>query len=286
MMQLHRIPVEGELSVEVVEAAGGGDEKRPVLCLHGLTRNHRDFECLFPLLTGRGHRVFAANMRGRAGSSHDPNPENYAVPTYAHDVRLVLDHFGLDRVILIGTSMGGLISMMFANTEPDRIAAIIMNDIGPVIEQSGLDRIAGYVGGDRAVSTWAQAADIAQAINGDAFPLEANNRSFWIDFAQRLFAERGDEIVLDYDPAISANVKAGNVAPPAMWELYEAVKAYPLLLVRGALSDLLSSATAQRMIAEHPHATLVQVPDIGHAPLLDEPPVLSALEIFLEGLDA
>lgn len=282
MTLLHRVQVADGLSIEVAEAEGGGQARLPILCLHGLTRNHRDFEGLFPMLTAAGHRVFAANMRGRAGSDYDPDPANYVVPTYAHDVRLVLDRFALDRVILIGTSMGGLISMMLANTEPGRIAGIVMNDIGPVIEQAGLDRIAGYVGTDRAVRSWEEAAAIARAINGDAFPDEADNRAFWLAFAERLFVERGEEIVLDYDPAISANVKAGNVAPPAMWDLFEAVKNYPLLLVRGAESDLLSVETAEAMVSAHPDASLVTVPRVGHAPLLTEPEAKRAIGAFVD----
>ncbi|MCG8442455.1 MAG: alpha/beta hydrolase, partial [Caulobacterales bacterium] len=253
----------------------------PVLCLHGLTRNERDFEDVAPRIAALGRRVIAASMRGRAGSDPDPDHARYLPVTYVGDMALLLEELGLERVIVVGTSMGGLMAMVMAATAPQSLVAVALNDIGPELAPEGLARIQGYVGGGAPVTSWAEAAAATRAINGVAFPDETGEE-FWLAFARRIFREEApDRIVLDYDPAISKPVQAGDAAPPDLWPLFEALKPIPTLLVRGALTDLLAPETVAAMKERKPDLEVAEVPRVGHAPLLTEPVAWEALERFI-----
>jgi len=252
----------------------------PVLCLHGLTRNSADFEDLAPQLS-RKRRVLAMDVRGRGRSDYDPNPRTYHLGSYVADVLSLLDAERLDRVVLIGTSMGGLIGMMLGAERPQALAGLVLNDIGPVIEPAGLARIAGYVGKTEPVESWEEARAEVKAINEDALP--DLDDADWDRFARRLFREdEAGRPVPAYDPAIAEGFAGGGATPPDMWAQFEALAGVPVLVLRGAHSDILSAETAEAMAARHSLCETVTIPNRGHAPMLDEPAALKAIESFLE----
>ncbi|HJV42874.1 alpha/beta hydrolase [Caulobacter sp.] len=272
----------------------GEVRKLPVICIHGLTRNARDFEDLAPRIAATGRRVLAVDVRGRGLSARDPNPMNYHPGTYAADVVSLLAAAGIERAVFVGTSMGGLITMVLTSIAPEAIAAAVLNDVGPELSPVGLARIAGYTGMASRFETWADAVAYAKAINEAAFP--SYGPEDWDVFARRLFDEKGGAFVLAYDPDISAPIKAAAeaaaktqaeggqaLAPPDMYPLFRALaKDRPLLLVRGGISDLIDPAIADRMRAAAPHMAYVEVPAVGHAPMLTEPEAWAAIEKLLE----
>lgn len=265
--------------------AQGGIEKTPVICMHGLTRNSRDFEEVAPRIASRGRTVIAIDARGRGRSDRDPDPANYTPVTYVHDVIGLLDKAGIGPVAAVGTSMGGLMAMIWASLQPDRLVGAVINDIGPELDPRGLKRIQGYVGRSAPFASWDEAAEAIRTINGVAFPNETDP-AFWLAFARRVCRETPDgQVVLDYDPDISRPVQSGDVAPPDLWPLFDALATRPLLLVRGALTDLLSEDTAARMAERCPAMARVDVPGVGHAPLLTEPVARAAIDAFFDRLD-
>lgn len=265
--------------------ARSGSERRPVLCMHGLTRNSRDFEAVAPRIADLGRSVIAVDVRGRGKSDYDPNPENYAPAVYVEDMAGLLKSVGWDEVVALGTSMGGLMTMIMAAAHPGVVKAAAMNDIGPEIDPKGLERIQGYVGGGGPYQSWAEAAEAVRGINGVAFPNETEE-AFWLAFARRICRQREDGlIVLDYDAQISKPVQSGDVAPPDLWPMFDALAPLPILLVRGALTDLLSMKTVEEMQRRSPAMSLAQVPDVGHAPLLTEPVAEAALDAFFNQVD-
>ncbi|MGF7156311.1 alpha/beta fold hydrolase [Novosphingobium gossypii] len=260
------------------------DAGAPVLLLmHGLTRNSADFEPLVAKLAGR-YRMIVPDQRGRGLSQWDTDPAQYRPDVYAQDMLALLDGLGITRAGLVGTSMGGLMAMVMQALRPDLAQAVVFNDIGPVLDPAGLARIQGYVGPGAAMADWAEATERARAINRAAFP-DAND-AHWHAFARRIARENADGTVsFAYDPAISQSVAGDDpqTVPPDLWPLWDLLDAVPVLVVRGALSDLLSAATVEEMARRHsgPYAA-VEVPRVGHAPILDEPVALAAIEAFLE----
>ena len=256
-------------------------ERPALLLMHGLTRNSADFEPLAEHLAGN-YRLIVPDQRGRGLSQHDPDPANYRPDTYASDMFALLDGLGIERAALIGTSMGGLMAMIMAALQPARVSAIVINDIGPELAPAGLERIAGYVGTGAAFSSWQAAAERCAAINRDAFP-DFEPRD-WEAFARRtcLVGEDGS-VAFAYDAAIDqAFANVGDAAPADLWQLWQALGEKPVLLVRGALSDLLTTDTVQRMKQSHQGPFVyVEVPRRGHAPLLNEAGALAAIEGFL-----
>jgi pimeloyl-ACP methyl ester carboxylesterase len=260
--------------------AQGPEVGPPVLCLHGLTRNGRDFEAILPRIAAGGRRALALDVRGRGHSNYDRKPERYAGPTYVGDVLAVLDALGVSRAAFVGTSMGGLITMILATIAPQRIERVVLNDIGPKLEPEGLARIAGYVGTGEPARTWDEATAKIRAINGAAFP-DADD-AFFAAMARRTFRERDGAIVMDYDPDIAVPFRQpGGAAPADLWPMFDALKPIPTLVVRGAISDLFSAATVAEMKARKPNVESVEVPRVGHAPMLDEPEAWSAIARFL-----
>lgn len=264
----------------------GPDGAATVVCLHGLTRNAADFHALCEHLRGR-YRLLAIEQRGRGLSDHDADPSHYEVGRYVQDTLGLLDALEVEKPVLIGTSMGGLMSMLMLAAAPERYRGAVLNDIGPVVEASGLARIAGYVGKGVPRASWDEAAAAARASNGDAFPDYAD--ADWIAFARRLYRERDDGmLVLDYDADIAQpfNAGQGNASPttavaPDLWSVFDAMGSTPLLLIRGALSDILSAATVAEMQRRRPDLESVEVPRVGHAPTLDEAEALRAIERFI-----
>lgn len=256
-------------------------DKLPVLCLHGLTRNARDFAALAESLAAT-RRVIVPEMRGRGMSDYAPDSDTYSPATYVDDVELLLAELGISRFAVIGTSMGGLMTMLMAARTPGRMSAVVMNDIGPEVDADGVKRIAGYVGQGRSYPTWVHAARGLGDAHGAAFP--DYDLDQWLEMAKRtMVVSQSGRIVFDYDMAIAEPfAKPGNAAPPNLWLAYEALAGVPMLLVRGALSDLLSPDTVRQMSVRNPAMTTITVPRVGHAPTLDEPEVRAAIHALLD----
>lgn len=266
--------------------AAGSQRNMPVICLHGLTRNSKDFEDIAPMIAALGREVVAIDVRGRGRSDRDPNTENYQPGKYVEDVIGILHTLGWTRVVSVGTSMGGLMTMILAAMKPGVLEAVVLNDIGPELDPKGLSRIQSYVGGTAIYDSWDEAAEGVRTVNAVAFPRHETDHEFWLKFAKRTCREREDgKIVHDYDPAIAKAVKEGNAAPPDLWPLFDSLAPVPLLLIRGAITDLLSEDTVEKMEARHPDMRTVNVPDVGHAPLLTEPQAAEAITEFLHEVE-
>lgn len=262
----------------------GSGHGPPLLCLPGLTRNSRDFADLADRLSPR-FRVLALDFRGRALSDYDPVPARYLPPTYVYDVIELLDHLDLPQAVFIGTSLGGLVTMLMAVMAPQRIAASIINDIGPEVNPGGINRIKTYVGKDVRYRSWDEAAESISRNYGSSF--ERYTHDDWLKMAKRNCREENDEIRFDYDMAIAAPFDAGGETPQLdMWPLFTALAHKPLLVIRGARSDLLTAETAAKMQAHAPGMKLAVVPGVGHAPELGEPEAVAAIDEFLESLTA
>jgi pimeloyl-ACP methyl ester carboxylesterase len=258
------------------EAARG----TPVLCLHGLTRNERDFEALAPRIVELGRRVIVPTQRGRGRSDRDPQPERYNPGVYVADMLGLLDALRIDKAVFIGTSMGGGMTMIAAAQAPDRLAGAVLNDVGPEIDPVGLERIRGYAGVARAAATWAEAAELCRQINGVSFPKEDD--AFWLTFARRIFHEEaGGRIALDYDPDIAAGIRPEAGPAADLWPLFDALGPIPTLVIRGDITDVLMASTLDEMRRRKPDLAVAGVPDVGHAPFLTEPEAWAALSGFL-----
>ncbi|MXO47700.1 alpha/beta fold hydrolase [Erythrobacter vulgaris] len=265
--------------------AGGDAGKVPVVCLHGLTRNSRDFDALAPHIAGLGHRVIVPDMRGRGQSAYAEDSMSYAVPTYIADVMALLKQEDVERFVSIGTSMGGLMTMLIAQFAPTRIAGAVINDIGPVVDPEGIDRIKTYLGKGGSYPTWMHAARSLEEVHGDSHPSFDTND--WIRMAKRSMTLcNNGRIAFDYDMKIADpfNDTDDNAVPPDLWPGFEALAGKPLVLVRGALSAILSEETLAEMQRRAPDADVVVVPNAGHAPTLDEPEVRSAVDALLGNL--
>ncbi|GGC40140.1 alpha/beta hydrolase [Novosphingobium marinum] len=252
-----------------------------LLMMHGLTRNSADFEPLVAHLEGR-YRLIVPDQRGRGLSQNDPDAANYRPDTYSHDMFTLLSSLEIETANLVGTSMGGLMSMVMVAMQPERFPSIVLNDIGPEIDDAGLGRIAKFVGPRGAMTDWAEAAERTRALNQHA--LRGLDADDWLAFARRTCREtEAGEIEFAYDPRIAdAFAEPEGVAPVDLWPLWNAMSAHPVLLVRGETSDLLSRETVARMEREHagPFA-FVDLPERGHAPILDEPEAVAAITRFL-----
>ncbi|HKX79432.1 MAG TPA: alpha/beta hydrolase [Novosphingobium sp.] len=264
---------------------GGGEAhdsaRAPIICLHGLTRNARDFETLARRLSQDGRRVLCPEMRGRGDSEYARDPASYNPLQYVEDLTALLDHEEIGRFVSIGTSLGGLMTMLLALTEPERIAAAVMNDVGPVLEVRGLTRIKEYVGKGSNYPTWLHAARGLAEVQGVAYP--GYDIDQWLEMAKRLMvlAPNG-RIVLDYDMKIAEPFAAMDVNAQAdLWPALAALAGKPVLVVRGALSDLLSEATLAGMVERLPGAEAVTIDGVGHAPTLNEPQVAAAIDRLL-----
>lgn len=258
-----------------------GDEGGlPVVCLPGLTRNCRDFEALAERVAG-DRRVVAIDLRGRGGSGRAEDWASYAPATYAADVVAMLDALEVGRFVAVGTSLGGIVAMMMAQAEPGRQAGAVLNDIGPEIEAAGLQRIRGYVGKASSHPTWLHAARALAEANSDVYP--DWTLPDWLAMAKRLYrlTAKG-KIKLDYDHRIAEPFRqTGGEAPADLWPALTALADTPVLLVRGALSDVLSETTAARMMQALPQGELVTVPRVGHAPTLDEAEAVAGIDRLL-----
>lgn len=262
----------------------GDSAKPPLVCLHGLTRNARDFAEFAERYSPR-FRVLTLDFRGRGSSDYDPIPARYTPLTYAADVLQLLDELMIECAVFVGTSLGGLVTMTLAAIAPQRIAAAILNDVGPDIDVSGVNRILGYVGHDRRFEGWDEAAEAIAAAHRHSF--DRYTHEDWVKMARRNCREEDGEIRFDYDMAIAEPFKVSGPVPRVdLWPFFTALAQKPLLIIRGEKSDLLTAATVARMREVAPRMKLAQVPGVGHAPDLNEPEAIAAIDEFLRTLAA
>ncbi len=253
----------------------------PLLCLPGLTRNMEDFEPVLERFGGQA-RIIRMDFRGRGASDFAPDPMSYAIPQEAADVLTLLDHLGLEKVAILGTSRGGLVAMVLAAMAKDRLLGVLLNDVGPVIAPEGLDAIMEYLGKPPVFTSLAEAAAAMPAAYAPAFrnvPAQT-----WAKFVRRLWREEGGRLHLRYDPrlreAVAPSFDTSNPVPDG-WPLFDAFDGLPIGLIRGAGSNILSEETAAEMQARRPDMLYAEIADRGHVPFLDEPEAVALIETFL-----
>ena len=258
----------------------GREDRPPILCLPGLTRNARDFEPVADRLAGQW-RLIVVELRGRGESAYAKDPLSYDPLVYLQDINLLIDELAAPRLVGFGTSLGGIMLMLLAATRRDCLAGVLLNDIGPDIAQAGLDRIRKHVGTGSAQPTWVHAARAVEEMQGVIYP--HYRLEDWLRIARRLYRLTGQgRIVLDYDARIAEPFRApGGVVSVDLWPAFTALDGMPLALVRGALSDLLTEETARAMKARIPAMDLVTVPGVGHTPTLEEPEAVAAIDELL-----
>ena len=255
----------------------------PILCLAGLSRNSRDFIALgrfFSQDQGQPRQVFALDYRGRGRSGHDRDWRNYTPLTEAHDVMAAAAALGIGEAVLVGTSRGGIISMILGALRPGLMAGVVLNDIGPVIEGTGLVRIKRYLTGNGPVPSWEAAEQAVRRINSAHFP--AVDDDGWQAFTQAIFVEEDGQIRPDFDPKLVNTVRNIDFESsiPMLWPQFESLGGIPVLSIRGENSDILSAATVSEMAARHHHFEQVTVPGQGHAPLLRDTMSLERIKAF------
>jgi pimeloyl-ACP methyl ester carboxylesterase len=259
----------------------------PVVCLPGLARTATDFEELATALSQCGpRRVIALDYRGRGLSDYDPDPANYSLPVELADVLAVVTALETVPAIFVGTSRGGILTMLLAAVRPTAIAAAVLNDIGPVIEPQGLMRIKSYVGKLPQPRTFEEGAEILRRLFGPQFP--KLGQTDWLASARRAFKEEKGRLVTTYDVRL-ANALNGVDAErpvPTLWKEFDALADVPLMVIRGANSDLLSVATVEAMRARRTALETMEVPDQGHAPLLVDADTISRIVAFVGQCDS
>ena len=255
----------------------------PLLCIPGLTRNARDFEQLAPHLAAT-RPVYAINLRGRGDSGYAKDAMTYTPLTYVQDVLALLDDIGAHRAMLVGTSLGGLVTMLLSAMRPGLIAGAVLNDIGPEIEPAGLDRIRGYVGQASSYPTWVHCARAIAATNAAVYPDWTLQQ--WIVAVKRSHKITPEGVIVaDYDANIAQPFKLpGGEAGVDLWPAFEGLSHTPTLIVRGALSDILGADSAVKMAARLTQGKLVTIPGVGHAPTLDEVEAVVAIDAFVGGI--
>lgn len=280
---------------------GAGD--RAIVCLHGLSRNSKDFHDL-ALHLSQGYRVICPDLRGRGRSQYDPKGKTYNMIAYTQDVQRLMDVAGLDRPVLIGTSLGGFISLTMAYLSPGRLRAIVLNDAGPEVDPAGIKRILGYSSKPaRPPRNWEEAVALVKA--NHIVGLTGLPDSFWADYTRLTYRENAEGVpVAEVDPKVLSSLKTANTVgnilkslnavglvrkvrgiPVDAWESFRAVS-MPCLVLRGETSDILAAETIARMRDIKPDLAVATIPNRGHAPLLDEPESLAAIDTFLASLDA
>lgn len=266
-------------------AAKPGQNQPAVLCLPGLARNSKDFDGLARHLTARGHRVVIPDYRGRGRSGRRSDWRDYAPARIVEDIRHLLDVAGLHRIVAIGTSLGGALAMALGAAAPSRLAGVVLNDIGPDVVQDsggGSEAILRYVGQDNPLPDWDSAIAWLRELMPD---LSFTTAEEWREFAEATFVA-GDDGMLhpDWDPAIALPFARGAADAYDLWALFGSLKPFPLLIVRGGASRILSEPTLRRMTVKHPLCLSLTLPGIGHAPALTEPPCLDAIDALLSAV--
>ncbi|WP_186395244.1 alpha/beta fold hydrolase [Stappia sp. TSB10GB4] len=249
----------------------------PLLALAGLTRDGRDFDYLARHLP-EDVRLIRLDSRGRGGSGW-ADPATYTVAQEAGDAVALLDHLGIDRAAILGSSRGGLLGLVIAATQPSRVLGLCLNDVGPVVERDGLQRIGTYIGIEPAVADLDEVADRMPAAMPGFHRVPPMR---WAEEAIRHYVQLDGRLGLPYDPALRLAFETAMAAPlPELWTLFDACQGLPLALIRGEASDVLARATAQEMRRRRPDMIFAEIPDRGHIPFLDEPEALRAIEDWL-----
>lgn len=264
-------------------AAGGA--KTPAICIPGLTRNAADFAELAPMIAATGRPALAVSLRGRARSDYDPDVANYQPLAYLADIDAFMGAIDAPRAVLIGTSLGGIVAMLMNARSPDRVAAAVINDVGPDLAPEGLARIGAYMANapKEPAGNLDEAVARIKAINAVAFPDAGDDD--WRRFAERTFRRTPDGAwTLDYDPNIARGL-AENGPAPDLWPAWKSLADTPTLLARGALSDLLTPSIVEKMRAARPGFDYVEAARVGHAPFMTEADVWPAMEAFLARID-
>jgi pimeloyl-ACP methyl ester carboxylesterase len=278
----HFVTAQDGLKLHVREYGARTGHRCPLVCLPGLSRNSADFHVIAKQLArDQQRRVLALDYRGRGRSQHDPNPANYNPAVEVGDVLAVLTALEVGPAAFLATSRGGILTMLLATLRPAAITAVVLNDIGPIIDPAGLLRIKGYVGKLPEAETFEKAADILQSLFGTQFP--RLTREDWLAEARRSFQPANGRLLPTYDPALAhalEGVPADGVLPP-MWNQFDALAAIPLMVIRGGNSDILSSETVQMMRARRPDLHILEVPDEGHPPSLDHAATIVRVAAFI-----
>jgi len=263
---------------------GSTDDLPPVFCLAGLTRNCRDFEAIARHLSRRlspGRRVISPDLRGRGLSDHDPEWRNYHPLTYVRDMETLVDRLGFARIVCLGTSLGGLVSMTLNRRRPELVDRVILNDVGPEIAPEGLARIMGYAGKTPDIRSWEDAVALSKANYGVAYPDLTDEE--WLAYARTGYREDAEGVPrLDCDPKIGDALRevGGELEDP--WTLFAGLADTPTLVIHGVLSDILTGDIVAKMREAKPDLKVLQVPNRGHVPMLNEPVCVRGIEAFLD----
>ncbi|WP_245798787.1 alpha/beta fold hydrolase [Sphingopyxis flava] len=273
------------LHARVYARPGEAGDAPPILCMPGLARNARDFEALAPHLA-KTRRTIVVEFRGRGESAYAKDPMTYVPPIYVEDVSLLLDELQIGRFATIGTSLGGLVSILMAASMPGRLVGAVLNDVGPELEAKGLERIRDYIGAGGSQPTWVHAARALAQLNSTVYPDYGLHD--WLRLTKRTHRLTPEgRIVTDYDKQIAAPLRLPAPEQPVdLWPAYRAFGDIPVLVLRGALSDILARRAAAKMARMLPRARVVEVPGVGHAPTMDEPAAVAAVDAWLADLPA
>jgi len=255
----------------------------PVVCLPGLTRTTADFDDLArALAVGElTRRVIALDSRGRGQSANDPDPKNYTPAVELLDLLTVLNALNISRAVFVGSSRGGILAMLLAASHPEIIAGTVLHDIGPVIEPAGVARIKSYVGKLREPSNLNEGADMLRELFAAQFP--KLTAAQWFAAAERTWKKEAGKLVQTYDPALATTLADFNIEHPLppLWNEFDALAGAPVLVIRGANSDILSAATVREMRARHPGLQVIEVADQGHVPFLDNADLIQRIGDFV-----
>lgn len=266
------------LRLHAIDYQPASAARHTIICLPGLTRNARDFEALAPRLAVT-HRVICLDQRGRGHSDYAADPMSYVPQSYVNDLAILIGRLAPGPVVLIGTSLGALVATLFAAMRPEIVAGLVLNDSGPDIDPRGLARIGGYVGQPASFANWQEAAQFVARQDAVVYP--DYTPADWLRLAHRRFIEDEPGLLrLDYDMAI-ARPFSSPATTPDQWPFFRQLRPIPTLVLRGAESDILSAATLAAMHDAVPDLISVEVPGRGHAPSLDEPEALAAIDRLL-----
>ena len=273
------------LHARIYAGPAGTEAAPPILCMPGLARNARDFEALAPHVA-QVRKTIVIEFRGRGDSAFAKDPMTYVPLTYVQDVVAMLDELKIERFAAIGTSLGGLVAMLMAATMPGRLVGAVLNDVGPELQTAGLARIRDYIGAGGSQPTWMHAARAVSELNRAIYP--GYEIEDWLRLTKRTHRLTAEgRIVTDYDKQIAAPLRlAGAGDAVDLWPAYRALGDIPLLVLRGELSDILGRDAADKMTAELPQARLAEIPGVGHAPTMDEPAALAAIDAWAAELPA